>query len=539
LAPTSRFRYSSKKTLNEIAAAARPVVALLALLWSIGGAEARAQDDEVLRIGLLIGNNEGAGTRPPLRYAEHDASGLATVLIELGGFRREDVHLIQAGSLVQIRAALEQIRKRVAAGRAEARRTVLLFYFSGHSDGQALEIGRDRWLFGDVKRQLQELGADIRIAIVDSCRSGALLAEKGGTPGPAFDIRFTDDLATTGEAVLTSSAADELALESREIQASFFSHHLVSGLRGAADSSGDGRVTLGEAYRYAFENTLLATSNTLTGPQHPAYDYRLTGKGELVLTDVLAHGAILSLPRTFDRILIADASRQHLVAELTSLSNHRVALPAGRYVVHARRAGRAQEVEIGLREGESREVSSGEFVASAAPVAFIKGDEPAIEAAPARRPAARYGVDAGLGITRGAADALPLVGAVRIEATRSSRGSVWTLGVDLASGRATGFDERAAHVALGYGKAGERGRLGARAGWRVVGGPIVQTVDGGPSFWSIAFGTGPYVGATVDVVRDWLTLGAVLGVDGVLLRRDGAFEPALWPSGALTLGTRL
>ena len=52
--------------------------------------------------------------------------------------------------------------------------------------------------------------------------------------------------------MITSSAAREAALESAEIEASFFSHHLISGLRGAADTSGDGLVTLAEAYQYAF-----------------------------------------------------------------------------------------------------------------------------------------------------------------------------------------------------------------------------------------------------------------------------------------------
>ena len=70
-----------------------------------------------------------------------------------------------------------------------------------------------------------------------------------------------DDLASTGEALLTSSAADENALESKEIRGSFFSHHLVSGLRGAADSSGDGQVTLAEASSKAIENIARAVGD--------------------------------------------------------------------------------------------------------------------------------------------------------------------------------------------------------------------------------------------------------------------------------------
>src|SRR5439155_3278375 len=136
----------------------------------------------------------------------------------------------------------------------------------------------------DLRKWLAATGVDVKVALVDSCKSGALLQAKGGTRGMPFQIRLTDDLASTGEALLTSSAADEVALESKEIGGSFFTHHFVSGLRGAADASGDGIVTLNEAYQYAYAHTISTTGQTIIGPQHPAYDYRLTGQGELVLT---------------------------------------------------------------------------------------------------------------------------------------------------------------------------------------------------------------------------------------------------------------
>jgi uncharacterized caspase-like protein len=70
-----------------------------------------------------------------------------------------------------------------------------------------------------------------------------------------------------GYAFLTSSSPDEVAQESDHIGASFFTHYLVSGLRGAADVTGEGKVTLNEAYQFAFNetlghNTLLMTSTS-------------------------------------------------------------------------------------------------------------------------------------------------------------------------------------------------------------------------------------------------------------------------------------
>src|SRR5204863_6299877 len=162
----------------------------------------------------------------------------------------------------------------------------------------------------EVRGWMEATGAAVRLVILDSCRSGGLLALKGGTLGPAFDVRLADNMASTGEAVITSSAARESALESAEIGASFFSHHLISGLRGAADTSGDGLVTLGEAYQYAFARTVNATADTTIGPQHPGYDYRLSGRGELVLTRISAASGVLQVPAGFDRFLVTASVRQ-------------------------------------------------------------------------------------------------------------------------------------------------------------------------------------------------------------------------------------
>ena len=63
-------------------------------------------------------------------------------------------------------------------------------------------------------------------------------------------------------AYLTSSSEDEASQESDQIGSSFFTHYLVSGLRGAADASDDDLVTLEEVYRYAREETLTRTAST-------------------------------------------------------------------------------------------------------------------------------------------------------------------------------------------------------------------------------------------------------------------------------------
>jgi len=73
-----------------------------------------------------------------------------------------------------------------------------------------------------------------------------------------------------GYAFMTSSSASEAAQESSRLKRSFFTHNLISGMRGAADMNQDGRITLNEAYQFAFDGTLTQTEKTLAGPSTPA-----------------------------------------------------------------------------------------------------------------------------------------------------------------------------------------------------------------------------------------------------------------------------
>src|SRR5207245_7416203 len=95
-----------------------------------------------------------------------------------------------------------------------------------------------------------------------------------------------------GLVLIASSAADEESQESDEISGSFFTHYLASGLLGDADASGDGKVTLAEAYAYAYGRTVGSTAETRAGAQHPVYLHDLGGAGDVVPTELApARGA--------------------------------------------------------------------------------------------------------------------------------------------------------------------------------------------------------------------------------------------------------
>jgi hypothetical protein len=502
------------------------IACAVALLWGIAGARA-----ETHRLAIVLGNNVGNGESPALHYAELDATKLSQALVELGGVEPADLYLLHGRTLAEVRAVFARAAAQVARWRGEPdARVVVVFYFSGHSDGLALELGDERLAFAQLRAWLAETGADVRVVIIDSCRSGALLATKGGRPGGGFQIRLSDSVASNGEALLTSSAADELALESREIHGSFFTHHLVSGLRGAADLSGDGNVTLGEAYQYAFARTVSATSATTYGPQHPAYDYRLTGEGELVLASSARPSAHLTLPDGFDRVLVVHLTRDQVLAEIPRGAKRTLAVPPGAYAVRAWRGGVAFAGRIAVREGEARAVRADELSVTVLDLAGRKGG------LGAGRPA----VSISSGWARGAGAGIDLV--ALSAALRGPGAQGWSLGLDVATGRGSRYRELQATALAGYflstrfgdPRTSWRGDVGLQLGT----GLIRQTRDAGGSFSTATLAAVPTLGlATALTAR--LALRAEARLAATWLKRDDGSTLAFLPSGFLGLALEL
>ena len=282
------------------------------------------------RIALIAGTNDGGSDRVALRYAESDAESMASVLHDLGGVSRDNVVLLLGPTKADLERGFQELNAKV---RAAGARTEVIIYYSGHSDEDGLLLGEQEYSYSDLRAQIAAMPADVRIAVLDSCASGALVRTKGGVHLPAFLLDESIDV--RGTAILTSSAADEAAQEADRIRSSYFTHYLVSGLRGAADVTGDGRVTLNEAYRYAFDETLARTETGGHGAQHPSYDINLSGTGDLVMTDVKEASAVLVVPDSVQgRVFVRDPNGK-LVAEVYSPGGRviELGLEAGHYDV--------------------------------------------------------------------------------------------------------------------------------------------------------------------------------------------------------------
>jgi hypothetical protein len=308
--------------------------ALIAAVAASSGAHA-----ETRRMALLVANHEGGPGLATLRYAERDITRFRDVLVDLSGFRAEDIVMLVDEDADEVKDGIAYLSSEVRATRAKGDDTLLVFYYSGHAENGVLRLGESRLAMGDVKRLLEHSGADVRLAFLDSCGAGAITREKGGTKAPPFLVTVDETLRARGQVIITSSSADEASQESDDIQGSFFTHHLTSGLRGAADRDLNGAVTLDEAYGYAFQKTVAATAMTRSGTQHPTYQYDLTGAGDVVLARTGGALVVIDFPEALSgRFIVVDLDRQLFVAEVEKVAGQRahVSVPLGRYAVKKR-----------------------------------------------------------------------------------------------------------------------------------------------------------------------------------------------------------
>ncbi len=301
----------------------------------------------VLRHALIVGANTGGGNLDPLRYAELDAERVSNVLVELGGFDAAHVTVLYGPTSEELRAALHDHATTSRAFDDD----LFLFYYSGHADARGLRMGTDLYPFETLRGDIRALESDVKLGLLDACRSGTITRLKGAALSEPFLV--DDRLAAEGEAWLTATSAEESAQESDKLRGSFFTHYLISGLRGAADT-GDGAVSLDEAYTYAFERVVDHTGGTAAGAQHPNRDIRLKQEGALTLTRVDQGRATATLPvELAGQVTVLRMPDRTPVAEVQKRPDREVtlALAPGTYRFRLAQGKDLRETEIGLAEG--------------------------------------------------------------------------------------------------------------------------------------------------------------------------------------------
>lgn len=347
------------------------ITSMFFLLRSIVDA---APDSSTSRIAMVVGANTGGFGRINLKYAVADANLFVEVLNRIGGVSRENSLMIFNPDRRIFFSAMKQFNEKVASAKNSHKRVEAIFYYSGHSDEEGILLNGEKIFYKEIKKNIELMRADVKIAILDSCSSGAFTRVKGGSSRSPFLIDRSYDM--KGYAFMTSSAQDEASQESEKIRGSFFTYYLISGLRGAADMTQDGRITLNEAYQYAYRETLARTEKTMSGPQHPNYHIQMTGTGDVVLTDIRKSSAGMVLSKDISGRIFVRGNNQILVGEFQKYYGVplEVSLEPGRYSILNENDKQISEMRITLSDGSKVQITSEKFIPKKKELTAAKGE---------------------------------------------------------------------------------------------------------------------------------------------------------------------
>lgn len=480
------------------------------------------------RIAIVSSSNQADG-QPTLRYADRDGERVGAVLTELGSVAPEDVWRLPNTTVPALRAALDRAEERAAREPA----STIIVYYSGHADAEGLLLGGERFSYRELRERLARSHAQVRVAVLDACNAGGATRPKGGhqSSGPVFTP--VEPMRVDGAAILAATGAEELAQESSDVEGSYFTHHLISGLRGAGDRDGNGVITLGEAYAYVYARTVAATAPSLWGPQHPSYDYRLSGTGDLALTTLSRGRQGLMFPAASEGTFTVIDGARDVVAEVRADArrSQRLALAPGRYHVTYRSAGRVAAADVRLLPGADATVSRADLRDVGPELAFAKGG-----ALPARD---------GVFLDFGLAGRAPSTSAISTELGLLYRhnGARWSLASRLSYGETTLDDLDLSYRLRRFSAAGyllrlvRAGALDLQLGGGVAVTRALQTLSSGIELRA----TVPWVGGALALeipVAGWLAARMAWDVGAELVPIDGQWRGRLAVHALLGLGVR-
>lgn len=340
----------------------------LALL--LAGPAIAAAPEEV-RFAVFVGNNRGDTDLGVLHFAESDAKKMHDLFVRIGAVDAGNAKLLTGLGRRSLEVTFTDLRLAIARAESQGSHTSLFFYYSGHGDEAGLELGTTQVTHAELRNWLETSGADVRIAMLDSCRSGAAVRARGGVRGPAHNFEVAVEQ-VSGTAILTSSAASEISQESADLGGGFFTHYLHGGLSGLADADRDQVVTLAEAYAYVHAQTVFETRNAV-GTQTPGFDFDLSGRGDVVMTKLATTSAWIDADATVDGPLVVwDEKNLRYVGELVPPA--RIAVAPGTYTLHHRLPGWVDEARVVVKAGETVDVATVPFESVAWDRTEAKGD---------------------------------------------------------------------------------------------------------------------------------------------------------------------
>lgn len=235
------------------------------------------RNDEVKIWAVIIGAARYSHM-PVLRYTDDDAYQVYAFLKSPEGGALPDN---QVKLLIDEEATRQNIISSMRSLFLRAdENDVLLFYFSGHGlQGSFLPVDYDgynnRLQHDEIKDMLKASKAKHKLVVADACHSGSLLAARTPLQVALKKYYRAFEDARGGTALLMSSKGEEYSLEDGGLRSGIFSHFLVRGLKGEADSNRNKIITIQELYNYVHKNVRVYTGNVQTPTLTGNYDSRM------------------------------------------------------------------------------------------------------------------------------------------------------------------------------------------------------------------------------------------------------------------------
>lgn len=200
-------------------------------------------------------------TMPKLQYSDDDAMNVASFLRSPEGGALPDSQLIV---LLNGEATYNNIIESISSLFEKADDDdLVIFYFAGHGlEGFFLPADYDgtknALAHGVVNSLLLDSKAKYKLCLADACHSGSLLNLVASRSTSAEQTvrkyyRAFKDI-RRGVSLIMSSKSEEYSLESNGLKQGLFSHFMVRGMRGEADSDQNKIVTITELYNYLQKN---------------------------------------------------------------------------------------------------------------------------------------------------------------------------------------------------------------------------------------------------------------------------------------------
>lgn len=340
---------------------------------------------------LAIGNNSSAPTREgpngtngqtleqePLHYADDDAAAffeftepfakMGVLLVDMDADTRRrfptEAAIARPATIAQLRAAVGGLRAAVLQDQANGVQASVLIFYSGHgarSAGEAHLVLRDAALTRDLlyDEVLAALPAQYIHLFVDACYAEAVVRPRDVDAsvvqlGPDLLNQYENTRTLTRFPNVGAVIASTGASQTHEWDVyghGVFTEELLSGLRGAADVNGDGRIEYSElqAFLAAANREVKDVRARLAVVIRPP-----TADQHTAIVDLAALGAqsrLSGIPGSAGHIFLEDHFGNRLAdlhGEIGSAVS--LVLPPGRVIyLH----GRHGEAQISLHPGET------------------------------------------------------------------------------------------------------------------------------------------------------------------------------------------